>query len=90
MRFLENRAQANIVKRDREFILLRETSYLLLSLSQAHVPGPDSRELRIVNRANLLFQKFSFNQVGKLAHQGTAFFCVHLFHFNSNQFMSKV
>src|SRR6266478_3695368 len=84
VRFLENRAQSDIVKRDREFMLFGEVLYLLLALAQAHVPRPDPRELRIINGANLLFLQFRFNQVGKLTHEGIASFSVHLFHLKSN------
>ena len=84
VRFLKNRTEANIVKRDCEFMLFGEVLYLLLALAQAHVPRPDPRELRIINGANLLFLQFSFNQVGKLTHEGIASFCVHLFHLKGN------
>src|ERR1700720_590641 len=63
LRFLENRAQSDIVKRDCEFMLFGEVLYLLLALAQAHVPRPDPRELRIINGANILFLQFSFNQI---------------------------
>src|SRR6266853_6995090 len=69
VRFLENRAQADVVKRDCEFMLLGEVLYLLLALTQAHVPRPDPRELRIINCANLLLLQFSFNKIGKLTHE---------------------
>ena len=60
----------------------------LLALARAHAARKDPRELRIVNGANFLFRKFSFNQVGKLAHQGTASSSVHLFHLIAKQFIS--
>jgi hypothetical protein len=68
VRFLENRAQADVVKRDRELMLFGKAFDLLLSLPCAHAPRPDARELRIVNCANLLFRQFSFNQVRKPTH----------------------
>jgi PAS domain S-box-containing protein len=79
LRFLENRAQANVVKRDREFMLRCKTLDQLLSFACAHASRPHPRELRIVNSANLLSFQFSFDQVGKLAHQG-ATSCVQLCH----------
>ena len=88
--FLENRAQPDIVKRDREFVLPGEALDLLLPLACAHAPRPQPRKLRIVNRANLLSLEFGFNQVGKLAHQRTASPCLQPLHIKAIQFISKV
>src|ERR1700720_1734845 len=70
--FFKNRAKTDIIKRHRQLMLLGEAFYLLLTLSQAHTPGPDPRELRIIDSADLLLLQLGPYQIGKLTHEGNA------------------
>jgi hypothetical protein len=72
MRFLKNRAKTDIIKRDCEFMLLGEARYLLLTLAQTHVSGPNPCELRIVDCADLLLLQLGFYRLAYAS--GTASF----------------
>ena len=68
MRSFKNRAQSNIVKRDREPMFLSKALDLLLALARRDCVRPDPGELRIVNRTDFLVSEFGFDPAGKLVH----------------------